>query len=81
MYHYHHIQIGMGLNEYREDFFRHLFKIFYLYNKINYFFISDSAIQMGRSRGKHVMTMNEQDSEPTYQGLIIENGMLTSNTS
>ena len=33
---------------------------------------------MGRSREKHVMAMNEQDSEPTYQGLISENGMLSS---
>lgn len=24
------------------------------------------------------MAMNKQDSEPTYQGLIIENGMFTS---
>jgi len=36
---------------------------------------------MGRPRGKHVTAVNEQDNEPTYQGLIIiENGtcMLTS---
>ena len=33
---------------------------------------------MGGPRGKHVVTINEQDSEPTYQGLIIENGMLIS---
>jgi len=39
-------------------------------------FISDNALQMGGPRGKHVVTINEQDSEPTYQGLIIENGML-----
>ena len=29
-------------------------------------------------RAKHTTAINEQDSEPTYQGLIIENGMLTS---
>ena len=45
-------------------------------------FISDSDVQMGRPRGKHVTAINEQDNEPTYQGLIIiENGMLTSYTS
>lgn len=34
---------------------------------------------MGRPRGKHVTAINEQDNEPTYQGLIIiENGMLSS---
>lgn len=33
---------------------------------------------MGRPRGKHVTAINEQDNEPTYQGLIIiENGMLS----
>ena len=41
-------------------------------------FISDSDVQMGRPRGKHVTAINEQDNEPTYQGIIIiENGMLT----
>ena len=45
-------------------------------------FISDSDVQMGRPRGKHVTAINEQDNEPTYQGLIIiENGTLTSYTS
>lgn len=33
---------------------------------------------MGGPRAKHVVTINEQDSEPTYQGLSIENGMLRS---
>ena len=33
---------------------------------------------MGRPRGKNVTAINEQDSEPTYQGLIVENGTLTS---
>lgn len=37
---------------------------------------------MGRRRGKHVTVVNEEDNEPTYQGLIIiENGMLTSDKS
>lgn len=64
---------GTGL-KYRK-YHSHLFQIILIYNKYN--FISDNDIQMGRPTGKHVMTINEQDSEPTYQGLIIENGTLT----
>ncbi|XP_078343073.1 uncharacterized protein LOC144628838 [Oculina patagonica] len=36
----------------------------------------DNDIQLGRTKGNNLTTMSEQDSNPTYQGLVMERGQM-----